>query len=264
VRQDQVTDSFELVKAFYVGDSGTGKTGSLISLVEAGYDLRIADCDIGVRTLRSFVQHRCPERMKQIDVVPCRDITVASNTGPKVKARAFTKLTQLLDKWDDDSEPYKWGPNTVFVLDSLTHYSRAALAFAKELQPTWKDGRLHVMLAQQMIFDQLASIMGDDFQAHVLIICHVDKPESSADPKHYVTTIGKALGPKLPSITNNMFEARTTGIGASIKRTISTVPTALLDLKNTAPFKLQSSYPLETGLAEIFAALRADTSTEKK
>mgnify|MGYP001496439716 CR=1 FL=1 len=37
-----------LVKMLYIGDSGTGKTGSLVSLVDAGYKVHVLDMDNGL------------------------------------------------------------------------------------------------------------------------------------------------------------------------------------------------------------------------
>jgi hypothetical protein len=250
--------SGKFVKLFFIGDSGTGKTGALISLVKAGYELRILDFDVGMAALKNFIMRECPERVDQVDVETCRDSWTNGPTGPKVKGqpKAFTRAVTLLDKWSDGTVAAEWGENTILVLDSLTHYARAAHAFARNMHPDWKDGRLIVGLAQDLIFNQLCTMMADEFHAHVIIIAHIDKSDES---KHYVASIGKALGPKLPSIINTMIEARTTGFGEKITRKINTLPTALLDLKNPAPFNIESSYPLETGLATIFAKLRADT-----
>jgi hypothetical protein len=51
-------------------------------------------------------------------------------------------------------------------------------------------------------------------------------------------------------------QIKKTGQGSSLKRTIHTVPTGTLGVKNTAPFRVKSEYGLETGLAEYFAAVR--------
>ena len=52
-----------------LGDSGTGKTGSLISLVEAGYRLWLLDLDnSGSEILYQLISHKCPERLDQVEV----------------------------------------------------------------------------------------------------------------------------------------------------------------------------------------------------
>lgn len=248
------TDSF--AKLFVVGDSGSGKTGALLSLVKAGYHLRVLDFDNGIGTLKSFIEHECPERIDQVDVEPIRDIYKMGPMGPVIKggAKAFTKTVGLLDQWSDKTIPAEWGPEHVLVFDSLTHFARPAHAFAKALQPDWKDGRLHVGLAQDLIMNILSTAFADNFHTNVIVNCHIDHREGAG--KDYVASIGKALGPKLPSIVNTMVRVESSGMGKNVKREIKTLPTGLLDLKNTAPFKLEASYPLETGLAEIFATLR--------
>jgi Tfp pilus assembly pilus retraction ATPase PilT len=44
-------ESNELVKILVAADSGSGKTGSLASLVDAGFNLRILDFDNGLSVL---------------------------------------------------------------------------------------------------------------------------------------------------------------------------------------------------------------------
>ena len=59
-----------------IGRSGTGKTGSLLSLVDAGYRLFILDFDRGVSVLRHRVK---PERIGQVSVVTLVDKLAISN-----------------------------------------------------------------------------------------------------------------------------------------------------------------------------------------
>ena len=51
--------SRKYVKLLYLGDSGTGKTGSLVSLVQAGYKLRVIDLDDGLDALTA---HTAPKK----------------------------------------------------------------------------------------------------------------------------------------------------------------------------------------------------------
>ncbi len=47
-------ESSRYAKLIYIGDSGTGKTGSLVSLLADGYKLKILDMDAGLDSLVHF------------------------------------------------------------------------------------------------------------------------------------------------------------------------------------------------------------------
>lgn len=251
--------SGSFVKLFYVGHSGTGKTGSLISLVEAGYTLRILDMDNGVDPLKALILHRCPDRVGQVDVETVRDKIRPTNVGPKILGgpRAYVDATKLMDKWSDGTTPSDWGSNVIFVLDTLTNFSRAALAWAEALNPTVKDQRLHVGNAQRTVTDIIAMLMAEDFHCHVIVISHIDmRKQDDGTTRGFIATVGEALGPKLPNLVNTFVAVEKHGQGKNVKRKILTLPTSLLDLKNPSPFTIDAEYPLETGMAEIFAKLR--------
>jgi len=50
--------------------------------------------------------------------------------------------------------------------------------------------------------------------------------------------------------------AQTTGQGTNQKRRIKTSTVGVIELKNSAPLRVDSEYPLETGLAQYFKAIR--------
>jgi len=251
--------STEFHKLIYVGASGTGKTGSLASLVKAGYHLRILDLDNGVGPLISFVKRDCPELLKNVDVIQCRDKFKADPIkGAAVSGtpKAYTDANKWLTKWDDDSIPAEWGAKTILVIDSLTLLGRAAFRWAQGMDPTCKDPRQWYNSAQQTILTMLDMLTSAEFRTNLIVISHVDLVElPDGTTKGYASSIGRALGPKIPSVFNNMILAESKGTGESVKRTITTMPTQLLDLKNEKPFSIPKSLPLETGMATIFAEL---------
>lgn len=247
-----------LTKAIILGDSGTGKTGALASLVGAGYKLRVLDLDNKLQTgiLPQVVKRDFPDKIGSIDYEAVRDKFKASALGPVFDGmpKSFTRSLELLDKWSDGSVPAKWGPEFVFVLDSLTFFSDAAYNWAKSLNPGTKDPRQWFYTAQQAVENTIAMLTADAFATNVLVIAHVswqDRPDGSM--KGYPASVGKALGPTLPAYFDNMILCQT---GAGQKRTIQTVPTALVDLKNPASFTMAPTLPLETGLATFFETLR--------
>jgi hypothetical protein len=113
--------SSSIQKLLYIGDSGTGKTTSLFSLLQAGYKLRIYDFDNLLSPLISITRGKAPELLDNIEFMSFRDEMATTSQGPIVPSpRAFTDGLKAFDKWEDGSKPKEWGPDYVAVLDSFT------------------------------------------------------------------------------------------------------------------------------------------------
>ena len=249
------------VKFLFVGNSGAGKTGALTSLVEAGYSLKIIDLDSGLDALIQHVQAIDPKLLEKIEYVSFRDPMKMTAQGPKVAGspKAYVNTLSALERWpEDESDPAAWGRETVLVIDSLTNAGRAAFQWARAMNPASKDPRQWYKAAQDLIEDLIANVTSESFATNVIIISHVDIYEDqSGRVRGVASSIGKALGPKLPRFFNTMILSETSGTGKNVKRLIKTMPTALLDLKNPAPMKIEAEYPIETGLAKVFEKLRS-------
>lgn len=248
-----------LVKLMWIGHSGAGKTGGLTPLVKAGYKLRILDMDNGLDALVNHIKAECPDKIGNVDYETVRDTVKATTTGPKVQAaRAFVKAASLMDKWTDGTVPSEWGPEYIFVLDSLTALGRAAYAWAQSLNPAVKEKRQWFQEGQNGIEDLIALLTGESFRTNVIVISHIDlREQADGTTKGFASSLGASLGPKLPRYFNTLVLSESVGQGANVKRRIKTVPTALLDLKNPAPMKIDAEYPLESGMATIFTKLTA-------
>lgn len=254
-------DPSEFVKFLYIGDSGTGKTGSLVSLLEAGYEIKMLDMDSGIGTLIQYAKEAGPDVFDRIDYQSFRDKFTVRNgeLKPKGTPRAYVDALKALEKWDDDSDPAEWGSKTIFVLDSLTAFSRAAFLWAQGMNPTSKDPRQWYGAAQDSVRTAISMLTSEDFRANVIVISHVSLQElPDGSTKGYTSAIGKALGPQIPQFFNTLLLAESRGSGEKVRRTIQTMPTALIDLKAAVPAgKLERSLPLETGLATVFEQLKS-------
>jgi hypothetical protein len=152
--------------------------------------------------------------------------------------------------------PSEWGPGTICVIDSLTTLGKAAFEWSKGQNPGAKDPRQWYFTAQQALESTIAMLTSEAFNTNLIIISHVNFRElPSGEIRGYATTIGSALGPTIPKYFNNMVLAETSGFGKNMKRRIRTVSTGIIDLKCSAPFKLENELPLETGLATLFTTL---------
>lgn len=258
---DRADDEF--TKLIYIGDSSTGKTGSLVSLVEAGYKVRMLDMDDGIGMLRAYVKKQCPDKLSAIDYVSFRDkfkIKQSGAYGVDGSPKAFAAAMNALTKWDDGSVPSEWGKDTFLVLDTLNTLGKSALLFAEGLDPSNKDPRRWFQTGQTAIEHAVAMIMGPDFKTNVIIISHISERELADGTKKGfpASGVGTALGPTLAKYCNTLVLAETVGFGEKARRRIKTTPTGYVDLKTAAPFAMAAEYPIETGLATIVETLKAN------
>jgi AAA domain len=257
--------SNEFTKMLLMGDSGTGKTGSLASLVAAGYKLRILDMDNGLETLKQFVLKDSPDLIGNVEFRTLRDKYKATSTGPVIagQPRAFLDAIKMLDRWKYDDvdlgNPAEWGNEVILVLDSLTFFSDAAFNWAEPLVPSGrrsgeKDNRAVYGMAQDAVEKEIDMLTGDSFETNVVVISHVKYIENQEGiTKGYPTSVGKALSPNIPTYFNSVALCQTQPGG---KRTIQTAATGMIDLKNPKPFEMQPKYDISTGLADFFKVLR--------
>jgi hypothetical protein len=261
--------SNEYTKLLIEGDSGSGKTGSLTSLVREAYKLRILDMDNGLETLKQFVLKECPEKIENVEFRTLRDKRKASPVGAIIdgQPKAFINALNMLDRWkyknEDGTEtdlgvPAEWGPDCILVIDSLTFLSDAAFDFREALVPKSTQGKYDVRMvykdAQDAVENVLALLTSESFRTNVIVISHiryVDNPDGTK--KGYPTAVGSALSPQIPRYFNSVALCQTSAGG---KRTIQTTATAMIDLKNPKPFAMLPTYPIETGLADFFKVLR--------
>lgn len=249
--------SGEYTKMILMGDSGTGKTSALASLVP-DYDLRIIDLDNGLDPLVQIIKRRFPDRLGSVGYVSVRDKYALGNSGPTVNnPKAYVESTKLLKEWEDGTDPAEWGPKKILVVDTLTFLSDAAFEWARGMNPGAKEPRQWFYTAQQSIEGFLAYICSPQVKTNVIVVSHVswiDRPDGSM--KGYPSSVGKALGPSIPAYFNTVALCQTSGSGSNVKREVRFAPTALIDLKNPASMEMEASLPLESGLATFFEKVR--------
>lgn len=267
--------SNQFVKLLLLGDAKSGKTGSLISLVKAGYKLRILDLDNLLDILAKLIAEQCPDLASSVEYRTIRDERTMTATGPIIKkATAFIEATQMLDKWkyktDEDEVvdygvPSDWGPDCILVIDSLSRLCDAAYDWCESVIPRGRsgdfDGRAVYGNAQDAVESMLAMLTSDSFETNVIVIAHGAYMElDDGVTKIFPQSVGKKLGPKIPEYFPNY--VRYKNIGG--KRTIQLVSDGNIDLANTNPNAFEGkSLSIETGLAEFFAVMREPPAKAK-
>jgi hypothetical protein len=262
--------SNQYTKMLIMGDSGSGKTGALASLVCDGFKLRILDMDNGLETLKTFVEKNCPTNLENVEYRTLRDKYKSTAAGPIIDGvpKAFVEAVKMLDRWKytdaeglavDLGPPAEWGSECILVIDSLTFLSDAAWDWREPLTPRGSSGQYDKRAvygdAQDAIEKVLALLTGETFRTNVIVIAHiryVDNPDGTK--KGYPTAVGSALSPTIPRYFNSV--ALCTNIAG--KRSIQTTATAMIDLKNPKPFEMLPRYDLSDGLSKFFKVLRGD------
>lgn len=265
-------------KTLVIADSGAGKTGALASLADAGYNVRVLDLDNGADVLKNVLMDE-NSPYKKTAFEHCDFVTITDPMKPSggklipVRASVWTRATEQLADWQDPpkgqpegGEPRRklggivtWTPQEVLVIDSLTMLSTGALNFIlslngrlgqKPYQSDWYDAQILVENLLQMLYDE-------GVKCNVIVNCHITYiGEENGPVRGYPMSLGKALPPKIGRYFNNALMIRSVGQGQNIRRRILTNTSGIVELKNTAPLRVLPEYPIETGLAEFFKAVR--------
>jgi hypothetical protein len=255
--------SREFTKLLVTGDSKSGKTGALASLVAAGFKLRILDYDNGLDILKQCVNRTCPKQIGNVEFRTLRDKRKATQIGFEIPGgpKAFIEGIKMLDRWKyedvDLGVPAEWGGDCILILDSLTFFSDAAFDYREALMPRGSGGKYDVRAvykdAQDAVENTLALLTGETFRTNVIVISHAKYQENpDGTTKGYPVSVGSALSPAIPRYFNNYVRFVTKGG----KRKIETVTTAMFDLANARPFDMEKEFDVEKGMAEIFKQLR--------
>jgi len=243
--------SVDVTKLLLVGDSGSGKTATLATLANAGYNLRILDFDDGLAILPEFLNKDAVDR---VSFVTLKD--------PINKAEAFRKSANLIANWKDGDEDYgpvnKWTSKDVLVIDSLTLMGEAALRGAlvfNNKKPTEQASQPEWGTAARDVQNIVQYITGSEVPCNVVVTTHMQYMEGETGvSKAYPTSVGSKLSTKLGRYFNCVcrIDTRTTSKGT--ERTLRTVSDHRMDLKVTAPSLLEPNVALD--LAKLFEAIQ--------
>lgn len=258
--------SSSIVKLLALGDAKAGKTTSLVSLVAAGYKLRILDMDNLLDSLVAAIRKNCPDKLQNVDARTLRDKRAMTAAGPVLSgsAKAFTDAIRMLDRWkykEGDEEidlgvPASWGEDTILVIDSLSRLCDAAYDWRMQLAPTGDsgkfDGRAVYGDAQDAVEDMLAGLTSKSFTTNVIVICHgtyMTLPDGTT--KIFPQGVGQKLSPKIPQYFPTYVRYR----NVNNRRTLQLKSDVTIDL--AVPMHLPDSLPVDTGLADLFKLLRS-------
>jgi hypothetical protein len=148
----------------------------------------------------------------------------------------------------------------ILVIDSLSMAGKAALRWVLGM-----NGRLALPPqlqdwgeAQNLIESMVGMLTDDALQTNVICTAHIKWLEDAqgAIERGFPDAPGKALSPVLGRYFNHQLAAQTAGDGKGLKRSIHASPIKNLELKNANPAVVKDTYPLASGLADYFQAIR--------
>ncbi len=275
-----------LLKMIGVGNPSTGKTGSLCQLANHMQDfglerIVVADWDDGAEVLINYIK---PEAAENVYVETFRDqlkpqvdggppIVLGSDAGGISGLKmnmAWARGNQMMNRWKtkeyDLGRALEWGPETLFVCDTLTGLGDAGMNFAMAIlkKDSWS-GTGSAMEFQDK-FTQLCQSM----KCHFIMFCHirymggggqitiVDKDGKHEHTKEVDSNVDgtafpSALGRKLPPQIARHFNTQLSWEFKGKKRVVMTEGSEELPLK--IPMNLPSQLPQETALVTVFKEL---------
>src|SRR5882724_2918384 len=245
-------------KVLFLGDSKSGKTTALWSLVKVGYKLRILDFDNLLDSLKEKLLAECPHLLGNVEFRTLRDKYKMGPNGVVIDGapKAAMSAMKMLNQWKYDEvdlgDPAEWGPECILVIDSLSRLCDAVYDHHVFLAGPKADGRAVYKNAQDAVGMILADLTSKTFQTNIIVICHgtyVDLPDHTT--KIFPLGVGQKLGPKIPQYFPVYIRLKS----VAGKRTLQLESDVMIDLAMPSKMK-EKTLPADDGLATIFETLR--------
>jgi hypothetical protein len=275
----------------HIGYPGSGKTGALASLLNVGYKIRVLSYEGNFEPLVGFADERA---LDNLDVVVLQDRMRNGDkyVEPIGIPESFNEGLRLMKEWkykDDDGNEInlgkssEWGPDTIVVVDSLTSLGHASKRRAMKMNNKNPSNMTSAVWGHAVadVTNFIDIMKADSNRFHLIINTHKqiigpgdfinqndDKAENSdikeakmemirdgmIPPRIYPVGVTKPSSQNVHGMLPTMLEFdKTTKLGKDM-RLIRTVSGSEIDVKVPAK-NLKKDYPIETGLAEIFAAM---------
>lgn len=224
------TSALPGVNVMLMGPAGTGKTHSIGTLVETGAEVFYLGLEPGLESLLGYFTDKgkpIPDNLHwhQLEA-PRASFSELLDSATKVNTMAldslakmadpnrgkhnqFLKLIEALNNFPDDRTGEKfgcvdtWTPSRVLVMDGMAGLARAAMALVVGGKPVRNQSDWGI--AQDQV-EKITRMLTDNCRCHFVLIAHVERETDAilGGVKLMVSTLGKALGPKLPPMFSDV------------------------------------------------------------
>lgn len=209
-----------------IGETGSGKTDSLLTLVEAGIELFviITEPDGVVSLVDSAIRRKLPidklhwataapatlgwqamtDMVNTIGSTSYEDIAkIKGGVGKSETRKPAMKLLDTLSNFrcERDGQPYgdftQWDDTRALVLDSQSGLNLMAMALTIGYKPAAHQGEWGVAMN---FVEQLILKLTSDRQCYFVLTAHIEKELNEITGTNQITisTLGRKLAPKIP------------------------------------------------------------------
>lgn len=221
-----------------MGPSGTGKSHSIVTLLQAGLEVfvlatepdaisvvvdQVKKLNLDINKLHWKVVQASKSGMgalidmaKKVKLFDYEGITKLNVGIGKDKQDQFIEVLTTIQNFRCDrtgleyGDVTEWGPDRVFVIDSLSGINNMVQKLVVGLRPTLHQGEWNV--AMNTIFDLLNELTSS-CRCFFVVIAHIDREqdEITGGTKIMVGTLGKKLAPKLPQMFSEVILSKRVG-----------------------------------------------------
>lgn len=225
------------VNVLLMGPAGTGKTYAVGTLVEAGVEVFYLGLEPGLESLLGYFTDKGKEvppnlhwHLLDAPKASFSDLldsankinTMALDSLAKMqdpnrsKHNQFIKLIEALNNFPDDRTGEKygcvdtWTPSRALVVDGMAGLARAAMSLVVGGKPVRNQSDWGI--AQDQV-EKIVRMWTDNCRCHFVLLAHVERETDAVlgGVKIMVSTLGKALAPKLPPMFSDVILAAREG-----------------------------------------------------
>ena len=220
-----------------MGPAGTGKTYAIGTLADAGVEVFYLGLEPGLESLLAYWTDKGKEIPANVHwhnmEAPKASFTELMDAATKIntmqldtlakmqdpnrsKHNQFIKLLEVLNDFPDDRTGSRfgcvdtWGPNRALVVDGMAGLARAAMSLVVGGKPVRSQSVWG--LAQDQV-EKIVRLWTDNCRCHFVLIAHVEREQDAilGGIKLMVSTLGKALAPKLPPMFSDVILTERSG-----------------------------------------------------
>lgn len=221
------------VNVLLMGEAGTGKTYSIGTLIDTGVLVSYLAMESGIESLLGYWTDRGkpipPNLSWHILKPPAASLDQMIENATKVNTYSFEALTKMSDPSRNLHNQFisllqvlngfvdqrtgealgpvnKWSPDRVLVIDPLTGINRAAMDLVVGGKPV---KAMHEWGIAQDQVEKILRLLTNDCLCHFILVAHIERETDQVlgGTKITVSTLGKALAPKIPPMFSDVIYA---------------------------------------------------------